>query len=426
MDGPTPQYDVITVGGGMAGASLAVAMAQRGARVLVVERTSRFTDRVRGEAMHPWGVSEVQALGLWPTYTEGGAHELPYWRYHPPRVSLVTKTDTTGVRHLPSTTPSSLPEVSFYHPTIQEGLLRRAETAGAEAWRGATVQGVRPGYPASVVVRRAGRDLELTTRLIVAADGRGSAARGWGGFRVERDPDSTMIAGLLFDDLDLDDTAIHGYRSPPAEGSALLFPQGAGRVRVYLIYPTRSELRLSGPGDVEIFIKRCVSVGIPETVLRRAKPVGPLASFNAADHWVTHPYAAGVALVGDAATSSNPGFGMGLSLAARDVRLLRDRLLESSNWEEAGHGYAADHDRYYATIRRWHAWVNEMNQPQGPAADDWRAKITEVCTREPDRVPDVVLGGPDIELDERLKIKFFADDIAEIARAREAAFANQA
>jgi 2-polyprenyl-6-methoxyphenol hydroxylase-like FAD-dependent oxidoreductase len=98
-------YDIIAVGGGIGGASLAAVMAERGSTVLVVERSILFSDRVRGEAMHPWGVAEVRELGLWPTYLGAGAHELPYWRNHPPRISLVAKIGHDGVRHLPSTTP---------------------------------------------------------------------------------------------------------------------------------------------------------------------------------------------------------------------------------------------------------------------------------------------------------------------------------
>jgi flavin-dependent dehydrogenase len=41
-------YDLITVGGGLAGAALAGALAERGARVLVLERETKFKDRVRG------------------------------------------------------------------------------------------------------------------------------------------------------------------------------------------------------------------------------------------------------------------------------------------------------------------------------------------------------------------------------------------
>lgn len=55
-------YDLIIVGGGLAGSALAAGMAETGARVLVLEREREFRDRVRGEGMHPWGVSEVRAL----------------------------------------------------------------------------------------------------------------------------------------------------------------------------------------------------------------------------------------------------------------------------------------------------------------------------------------------------------------------------
>jgi flavin-dependent dehydrogenase len=55
---------VIVVGGGLAGASLARALAQARVEVLVLEREREFKDRVRGEQMHPWGVAEARALGI--------------------------------------------------------------------------------------------------------------------------------------------------------------------------------------------------------------------------------------------------------------------------------------------------------------------------------------------------------------------------
>ncbi|MFO7167476.1 MAG: FAD-dependent monooxygenase, partial [Chloroflexota bacterium] len=67
-------YDLITVGGGLAGAALATALASAGARVLVLERERAFRDRVRGEVLFPWGVAEVRALGLYGTLRAAGAH----------------------------------------------------------------------------------------------------------------------------------------------------------------------------------------------------------------------------------------------------------------------------------------------------------------------------------------------------------------
>lgn len=54
----TSDFDIITVGGGVGGSSLAKAMAERGYSVLVAERETRFKDRVRGEWMAPWGVDD--------------------------------------------------------------------------------------------------------------------------------------------------------------------------------------------------------------------------------------------------------------------------------------------------------------------------------------------------------------------------------
>jgi len=58
-------YDIITVGGGLGGSALAKAMVEHGAHVLVLEREQQFKDRVRGEQMHSWGVTEAKELRIY-------------------------------------------------------------------------------------------------------------------------------------------------------------------------------------------------------------------------------------------------------------------------------------------------------------------------------------------------------------------------
>jgi 2-polyprenyl-6-methoxyphenol hydroxylase-like FAD-dependent oxidoreductase len=52
-----PSFDVIVVGGGIAGSALASVLARAGLGVLVVEREERFRDRIRGEGTWSWGVA---------------------------------------------------------------------------------------------------------------------------------------------------------------------------------------------------------------------------------------------------------------------------------------------------------------------------------------------------------------------------------
>jgi 2-polyprenyl-6-methoxyphenol hydroxylase-like FAD-dependent oxidoreductase len=105
--------DLVVVGGGLAGAAVALAMVQRGARVVVLERETRFRDRVRGEGMSPWGVAEAKRLGIDRLMVEAGGRELRYW------TSKVGPTEQR--RDLVETTPQALPVISFSHPAMQEG-----------------------------------------------------------------------------------------------------------------------------------------------------------------------------------------------------------------------------------------------------------------------------------------------------------------
>jgi 2-polyprenyl-6-methoxyphenol hydroxylase-like FAD-dependent oxidoreductase len=66
----TVDYDLIIVGGGLAGSSLGAALAREGRHILIVEREAVFRDRVRGEGMLPWGADEAQKLGIYKILAE--------------------------------------------------------------------------------------------------------------------------------------------------------------------------------------------------------------------------------------------------------------------------------------------------------------------------------------------------------------------
>jgi flavin-dependent dehydrogenase len=72
-------YDVITVGGSLAGSTLASQLARAGLKVLVLEQESHFNARVRGEIILPWGVAAARRLNLVGPLVSAGAHEARQW-----------------------------------------------------------------------------------------------------------------------------------------------------------------------------------------------------------------------------------------------------------------------------------------------------------------------------------------------------------
>jgi flavin-dependent dehydrogenase len=84
-----------------------------------------------------------------------------------------------------------------------------------------------------------------------------------------------------------------------------------------------------------------------------AKSAGPLASFDASDAWVEEPYRNGVVLVGDAAATTDPTYGQGLSFALRAARVLRDELTNNSDWETADATTPNSIGRVFMRATRW-------------------------------------------------------------------------
>ena len=397
-------YDLITVGGGLGGSALAKVMAERGARVLVLEREQHFKDRIRGELMLPWGVAEARVLGIYELLRDACGHEVPWFdTYLGPM--------QTGHRDLLTTTPQQAPVLTFYHPTMQEVLLQAAADAGAEVRRGATVREVQPGTTPTVITEQDGHVQEIPARLIIGADGRSSLVRKWAGFAVQRDPERIFIAATLFEDMQIAPDTIPMIHHPSLGRMTIVVPQGQGRVRVYFCYHKDTNLdRLQGTEHIPRFIEESVKAGTVAEWYRGARATGPLATFDGADTWVPHPYRDGVALMGDAAASNDPSLGQGISLTLRDVRVLRDHLCTSADWSAAGHAYANEHDRHYGAIHTAGNWFNELFLEPGRKAEARRARAFPLIAQDPTRIPQHIFIGPDLPLDETVRRRFFGEE----------------
>jgi menaquinone-9 beta-reductase len=182
------EYDVITIGGGLAGPASAKVLVENGMRVLVFEREIAFRDRVRGEQMHPWGVTEARKLGLYELLLQTCGTEIRYWSHQ-----VVGFSDATR-RDLFETSPHRAGSLNFYHSDMQSVVIAAAEKAGATILRGARVVGLLAETPPGVRVRLGENGEHVyRARLVVGADGRSSMARRWGGCKSATKWDPTRI-----------------------------------------------------------------------------------------------------------------------------------------------------------------------------------------------------------------------------------------
>jgi 2-polyprenyl-6-methoxyphenol hydroxylase-like FAD-dependent oxidoreductase len=397
-------FDVVTVGGGLAGSAFAKAMAERGARVLVLERESEFRDRVRGEALAPWGVAELAALGLLDAVGPAIADELHTWR-------LFVAGMPVAERAFQPTTLQGLNWLAFYHPVAQRACLDAAERAGAEVRRGARVGQIAPGRPPSVAIEHDGRRAEVAARIVVAADGRGSAARRLGGFETCRDPEKLLFAGVYLADVALAPGYFYQFSDPFRGRIAYVFPQRERRARCYVGWNRVADVpRLTGESSFPRFRAEAEEIGVPADALAEARVAGPLATFDGADTWVEHPYRDGIALLGDAAVTSDPTWGQGMSMALRAARLLRDALVTSDDWDTAGHAYARELRRVYEVVHRADGWFQQLFMEVGPDADERRERAFPLLAADPTRAVDVPSSGPESACDEAARRRFFGEE----------------
>ena len=396
-------YDIGVIGGGVGGSALAKVMAENGARVLLLEKEARFRDRVRGEWLASWGVWEAKELGVHDAVMAAGGNELRWWDAYKGRERIEH-------RDLSQTTTQRLSSIAVYHPRLQESLLQAAEAAGANVRRGARAVGVRIDGLPTVVAAMDGRGVEVSCRLVVGSDGRPSGTRAWGGFEVERDPDQDMVCGVLFDAMPLPTDAAHVWNISHLGITAVHFPQGGGRVRAYFVHPSGNDYRLSGGASVPRFIEESVRAGVPPEYYAEVTPSGPLATFSGAANWVERPHRNGVVLIGDAAWTSDPLWGQGLSLALRDARVLRDQLLKYDDWRLAANAYVDEFRRYRLTNYKAETWMFQIAHETGPDADARRARVIPKWKElgRPEAF-DVLYSGPNRELDEADRRRFFAE-----------------
>jgi len=326
------KYDLVIVGGGIAGSGLATVIARAGRSVLVLEKSAEFKDVVRGEWIAPWGVVEAKRTGLYEVLCGANDYHIPRHIEYGDGFDPTTGESRALVLAMLPGVPGPL---SVGHPQACQALFDAAAAAGATVVRSVEDVTMTGGAQPSLSYTAGGARHEVTARLVVGADGRGSVVRRQAGIELHHDKTHHYFAGMLVEGADEWPIDV---QTMGTEGDVqfFVFPQAPGKLRLYLSYGLDQKSRLAGDGAEQKFIEAFRLSTVPHSdSIANAKIAGPCHAIPNHSTWTDSPVAPGVVLLGDAAGYNDPIIGQGLAVSMRDVRVVSELLLGSETWNEA-------------------------------------------------------------------------------------------
>lgn len=217
-------HDILILGGGLVGSSLACALDGRGWRVAQVEASPPrdgapgFDERKLALALA--SLNALSALGVLPRLATPPA---PIRRIHVSRAGDFGSVRLAAADH----GREQFGGVVLARELGQALESRLADCAGLVRYRPATVLSVQPDADGpSVTIEQDGAPRRLRARLLVAADGSRSLARAaWGIDADEHDYGQTLLVCSVATDRAPDGTA---YERFTAEGPVALLPMAGG------------------------------------------------------------------------------------------------------------------------------------------------------------------------------------------------------
>ncbi|MDA1107190.1 MAG: UbiH/UbiF/VisC/COQ6 family ubiquinone biosynthesis hydroxylase [Proteobacteria bacterium] len=316
------EYDVVIVGAGIVGATLACALADSGLRMALIEarvpaRTWPADSRdLRVSAITPGSMRVLHALGVWRNVVAQRAqpfHAMQVW-------------DATGdgAIHFDSADidADSLGYI-VENRVLQHALLERAERHTNIEWRcPESVTAVEFGDAQTTVATAAGHTLRA--RLVVGADGPDSGIRALAGIATHgwAYAQSALVANVKTA-RPHQDTA--GQRFLPG-GPLAFLPLTDGYSAVVWTLPTAEAERLRAL-DEAAFARELETA--LESRLGRVEQVGSRACFPLRLLWAEHTVQARLALIGDAAHTVHPLAGQGLNLGIMDAAVLAEVITDA-------------------------------------------------------------------------------------------------
>lgn len=363
-------FDVVVVGGRVAGASTALLLARSGARVALLDRGRYGSDTLSTHGLMRAGVWQLDRWGVLPDVADAGTPPIRRTAFH------YADGETIELPLRPSAGVGAL-----YAPRrclLDRLLVDAAAAAGVEVWHETTATTLmcHRGRVVGVLARDA-QDREHTLRaaVTVGADGvRSTVAAQADAPVVWQGRSAGAVLYRYYGGL-----PTVGYEWAYGTGVAAgLIPTNDGLTCVFVgTAPGRMRgLRSDGVAQAFGTLLALSSPALPDRVAA-AVPVGRQLGWPAMPGFLRRCWGPGWALVGDAGYYKDPITTHGITDGLRDAELLADAIMDSLGGEVSEHaafaGYQSARDRMSTRL---------FSATEAVAAYDWDERRVRTLLRE--------------------------------------------
>lgn len=304
-------YDAIIIGARCAGSPLAMRLAQKGYRVLAVDRDTFPSDTLSTAFLQPDAVERLRTWGLYDKLLATGCPEVPL------------KAVFGGFEMPPQPFVTTAPRRTY----LDKILVDAAREAGTEVREGYSVlELLRDGDGSVTGIRGRGRDgvsASEEARVIIGADGRNSiVARTVEAEEYDTHEPTTVAYYSFFSGAEIAEHELH-YNGRHA---LFAFPTNDGLIclAVEAPYERREEVR----ADPEGYLRRAMAEHAPDLGARMAgaKREETMYGMLGRRSLYRKPFGPGWVLVGDAGFLKDPVTGRGVDDAFRDAEQVAGAL----------------------------------------------------------------------------------------------------